>query len=494
MNLKNSKARDYEDLQIGPIKFVIDILAPFLVHIYNLSFATGVFPSNMKIAKVIVLSKGGNPNELRNYRPISLLPVFSKGLEVIVNKRLTKFFEKHRSITNLQFGFRKLRSTEIALLHHKEHIIQNIERKLFTLGIYIDLSKAFDSLNHSLLLAKLEKYGIRGVALSFFRSYLTSRQQYVSISTSSSDKLKVHTGVPQGSILGPLLFNMYINDIVNIASDANFYIYADDTTVFVSDVDIEKVIAKANTVLQAIHQWTKANYLVINTKKTKAVLYRPKNKLADCPVNIRLGENYIDVVKSVKVLGVYFSANLSWDAHISYVRSRISRPIGIMNRLRHTLPKHVKILLYNSLIFSTLRYCLLVWGTANTNAVKGLLVTQKRAIRIIADVPYDHHTQHLFTALNFIKITYLYKFLLLKAYLSAVKHNNECMLSLVPLEWFPPYSRHSHLLKIPLYRTNYGHQSLSYTLPSTLNFYHMQNINIQILSRSALRALFVQST
>lgn len=306
LGLKNSKSSDINEIQIKPVKFVMDIIAPCLVHIYNLSLSSGHFPVSMKLAKVAVIYKGGNKHIISNYRPISVLPVFSKVLEKIIFTRLDNVFAKHCVFTDSQFGFRKGRSTEAALLFQKEIILQNIERRLITLGIFIDFSKAFDVLNHKILLQKLNRYGVRGTPLALLESYLNNRKQCVVIDGQCSSFRNIRTGVPQGSILGPLLFNVYINDIVNIDDEAQFIIYADDTSLFLSGEEADVLVCKANSILSKFFMWSETNGLKVNTTKTKAILFRSTNKPVSINNTINLGTSSIELVNQHKTLGVIF--------------------------------------------------------------------------------------------------------------------------------------------------------------------------------------------
>lgn len=254
MGLKNSTAKDVNDIEIKPVKHVMDILVPCLVHIFNLVLCSGCFPRAMKKAKVSLFFKSGNANDPNNYRPVSILPVFSKGLEKIIYSRVNSFLCRYNIPSECQHGFQKGESTETALLTQKELIFANIEKNEMTLGIFIDFSKAFDYLNHKILLNKLYDYGIRGVSSSLFTSYLSDRQQRVAIGDFYSSFKTVSCGVPQGSILGPLLFNAYVNDIVNIPCDATFLLYADDTSLFVSGSNIEEIMLKAQKALTEVFQ------------------------------------------------------------------------------------------------------------------------------------------------------------------------------------------------------------------------------------------------
>lgn len=229
-NLSNSSACDADGLQIRPVSYVLDIISPVLAHIYNICLSQGQFPKRMQVAKVLPIFKKGDKTLISNYRPISILPIFSKGLEKIIFCRLSCFLDKHNLLTPHQHAFRRFMSTELALLKQKELILGNFEARLLTLGVFVDLSKAFDSIDHKLLVHKLTYYGIRGIALSLLESYLNHRKQFVHVNGLSSSVLPVHVGVPQGSILGPLLFNIFVNDFINIDSATTYIMYADDTT------------------------------------------------------------------------------------------------------------------------------------------------------------------------------------------------------------------------------------------------------------------------
>lgn len=203
---------------------------------------SGDFPHELKLAKVIPVFKGGGATDIHNYRPISLLPIFSKLYERMINDRLTSFFRKYDIITKEQYGFQKHKSTEQALLHIKDKIVENIENKQLTLGLFLDFKKAvFDTVQHDILLKKLEKYGIRGIALKLIETYLENRQQYVFINNIASIELRTQHGVPQGSILGPLLFLVYVNDITIIPGSPDLVMYADETNVFFTGVTKEQL-------------------------------------------------------------------------------------------------------------------------------------------------------------------------------------------------------------------------------------------------------------
>uniref|UniRef100_A0A0K8R810 Putative outcast ele5 orf1-h 1e-40-j 4 n=1 Tax=Ixodes ricinus TaxID=34613 RepID=A0A0K8R810_IXORI len=414
MQLKNSSSCDCDNLQIRPVKYILDLVAPCLCHIFNLSLTTGLFPEKMQMAKVAVLHKKGDKNILSNYRPLSILPLFSKGLEKIIHTRLVQFSDKHNLLTPAQFGFRKGRSTELALLEQKEYILKNFEEKKQVLGVFVDFTKAFDFINHNILLKKLERYGVRGLPLELLRSYLRHRCQYVSIGQFSSDVKPIHSGVPQGSILGPFLFNMYINDIVNI-SPAKFVIYADDSSLFFSSDNSDDLVTIANDTLSKLGAWAKDNYLKINTDKTKAIIFRPKNKCVNLTGRIVLDTTSIEIVSNFKSLGVIFSEHMLWDSHINHLLAKLSTIIGLTFRNGKTLPVSVKLLIYNSLFYSHMSYCNLVWGNTTFTNLQKLFLLQKKMVRILCNLPYDFHTGSLFKKFSLLKMHSLYEYRLIRS-------------------------------------------------------------------------------
>ena len=263
---QNGKA---SDIPIVVVKKTVHLISPILAKLYNKCMLDGTFPSEFKTAKVTPIFKKSNKELIENYRPVSILPIFGKIFEKIIYKRLYAFFLSKGILKNEQFGFRKGHSTTHALHKSTESIKNNLENGKHVLGIFIDLSKAFDTLDHRILLSKLETYGIRGVALSLMKSYLTGRDQYVSFNSTASDTLGIRYGVPQGSILGPLLFLLYMNDITNCCDDPNvqFVLYADDTNIFVVGPSQEATYLRANKVLEKVSIFMKCNLLHINMSK-----------------------------------------------------------------------------------------------------------------------------------------------------------------------------------------------------------------------------------
>lgn len=490
---KNSKSKDSNDMQMGPVKYVIDVLAPILKILYNLALETGCFPSEMQIAKVIAIYKGGDINNTSNFRPISILPILSKGFEKIIHSRLSEFLAKHSLLSTDQYGFQKGKSTELALLTKKEYILDAFERKAVVLGLYIDFSKAFDCVNHKILLYKLDQYGVRGTANELLESYLKYRYQYVSHQGVQSDKKRVINGVPQGSTLGPLLFLIYLNDIFQPLDDTLWIGYADDTSILLRGVDQDSLIYRANKILERISKWCEENFLKINTKKTQAILYRAKNTALNMRSRLYLNTNNIEIVDHVKTLGVIFSENLTWDLHVEHVCSKLNRVTGMLNRNRHIFPLTVKRVLYNGLFLPMLNYCHLVWATTSKTNIAKLTVCQKRVIRIIVNAPYNSHTLIIYSAHTILPVEYFYQFRLACTYRTCIRTRNNQFTNLFSLaERHYEYNTREQYPWIQRFcRTSYGLQLLSYNIALLLNNLSSSNIDISTLSTRSLLTHFL---
>ena len=260
MALKSSSP-GWDGLTADIIKSNINLFIQPLIHICNLSFSNGVFPAELKVAKVMPMYKTGDKMTLNNYRPISTLPIFSKILERLMYNRLLSYINKNNILYSHQFGFRTNHGTDLALISLVDYISNALNQGELVCGVFLDFSKAFDTINHKILLNKLYKYGIRGIVLNWFDDYLSQREQYVTINEINSDKCKITCGVPQGSVLGPLLFLLYVNDLANVSKLLFPILFADDTSVFLSDKNINTLISTVNQELEKIIDWLCINRL-----------------------------------------------------------------------------------------------------------------------------------------------------------------------------------------------------------------------------------------
>ena len=331
----------------------IDIMAPVLAHLVNCSMSTGIFPENGKVARVIPVYKlKGDKQLYENYRPISLLPVFSKIIERLIYNKVFEFLVRYEILFESQYGFRSGHNTTHATLDFIKNIETSIESGNYAIGVFCDLSKAFDTLNHEILLSKLEHYGIRGTALMWFESYLKNRTQYVELNGFKSSCLPLKTGVPQGSILGPLLFLLYINDLPS-ASKLKCVIFADDTNLLIEGNDLGKMIDSLNQELKEISDFFKANQLKLNPKKTKSVIFRRKTLRHDYVLSdILLDGEVLTVNDEASFLGITIDSNLSWEKHCTNVANKISRNNSVINRMKNLLPPQTLKILYHSFIHS----------------------------------------------------------------------------------------------------------------------------------------------
>ena len=387
-------------------KKIIHCITEPLCHIFNTSFSSGIFPDAMKVSKVIPVFKKGNSDELSNYRPISLLSSFSKILERLMYNRLYTFLDKHCILIPQQFGFRQNHSTETALIYASDLLYNYCEKNEFALGLYVDLSKAFDCLDHRILLHKLDHYGIRGTALDWFRSYLSNRRQLTRYNGTDSDVLRVNRGVPQGSILGPLLFLLFINDIVNSSASLQFVLYADDTNIFFSHNNLQCLLSHVQTEMQNVTRWFQVNKLQINKSKTKYMIFNFKERGRKLPTNLNLQiENeVVEQVEYTNFLGVIIDNKLSWEKHIASVSNKISSSIGILRKLKSVLPSETLFTLYRSLIHPHLSYCSLVWGRTYKRFYMPLFILQKRAVRLCCNEHRRANTSPLFKSLHLLKL------------------------------------------------------------------------------------------
>ena len=278
-NLDSTKSIGPNSIPIKLLKVLKPYISQYLEKLVNQSFLEGHFPSKLRSAKVIALFKKGNSELASNYRPISLLPLFSKVFERIMYNKVYTFLTANNIIYPLQFGFQKDRAIDHALIGMTEMIRLTLENKRFGCGIFVDLQKAFDTVNHNILIAKLEHYGVRGNVLQWFKSYLYDRDQYVSINGTSSTPLRVTSGVPQGSVLGPLLFLIFINDMPNASKKLKFYLFADDTSIYYESETLNEMITRVNKELKLVKKWLNANKLLLNIDKTNLLYFTlPKLK------------------------------------------------------------------------------------------------------------------------------------------------------------------------------------------------------------------------
>ena len=343
-NLKNKSSYGYDCISNLVLKRAKNELIKPLTLIINQRISIGIFPEQLKISKVKPLFKKGDSTLFSNYCPISLLPSISKIFEYVIFKQLSTYLNTNNLLCPQQFGFRPAHSTELAALKQVNNIISGLNDHKAIQHLYIDLSKAFDSLDHSILHHKLEYYGICNAEYRLLHSYLTNRFQYVEYEGIKSKSASITTGVPQGSILDPLLFLIYINDFPSVSNKFEMLMYADDTTLYYN-LDQNSTSDSLNNELKFITNWLDANKLSLNIGKTKHMIYHNINKKVNYPV-LTINNVEIDRVTHFNFLWLVFDSQLNWKKHLDHISLKLSKIIGILHRLKFVYPETVLLMLY----------------------------------------------------------------------------------------------------------------------------------------------------
>ena len=422
-NFSNKKSSGLDNFNVELLKLSAPIICDSLAYICNLSLYTSIFPSDWKLAKVTPIYKEGDKSDVSNYRPISVLCIISKILERAVHDQLYSYLSKQGILHPSQSGFRSNHSTTTTLLDTSDYILKNMNDRKLTGAIFLDLKKAFDTINHSLLINKLKQCGISGSCLKWFISYLSNRSQAVNISSTMSDFKDVNIGIPQGSILGPLLFIIFVNSLPN-SVNCKTIMYADDTTLICSSNDAATLQAELNGNLSNVASWLNENNLTLNIKKTKLMIFGTTYMLNTFDdIDVSYNGNNIERVDKFKYLGVVFDQLLSWHEHVDHLSSNISKRIGIIRRLKYYLPNDTLKMLANALVMPHFDYCSPVWTNCINTLSTSLQVHHNRLARILLSADIRTPINDMMDSLNWDKLHTRWEKQLLIIVFKCLTHN-----------------------------------------------------------------------
>ena len=356
--LKTNKSCGLDAISPRLLKDSAPIVARLPTCIINKSLATGIVPDDWKCARVTPLFKGGKRCELDNYRPISVLPAASKLLERAVNTQLCTFLTEHSLLSPYQCGFRKNHSTEAMAIALTDYIRLGIDQGLLIGAVFLDLPKAFDTVDHTAILQKLGTYNVRGTELAWFRNYLHSRTQVVTVENEQSERGQITSGVPQGSIIGPLLFVLLMNDLPDCLTTCKTLMYADDTVIYCSSKSVQHIETVLTRELGLINNWLKNNSLFLNKTKTECVLFGSRQRISDVPTfTVSIDGFRIKHVERYTYLGVVLEQTLSWNEHMSHLISKAAKKVGVLGRITQNITTSTANTVYKSFVLPVLEYC-----------------------------------------------------------------------------------------------------------------------------------------
>ena len=406
-----------------------------------------------------------------------MLPVFSKIIEKLIYSKIFSFLVRYDILFKSQYGFRKGHNTTHATLDFLQTIDSAFKENEVAIGIFCDLSKAFDTLNHEILLSKLDHYGIRGSWLAWLRSYLTNRQQFVDMNGVKSSLAPITVGVPQGSILGPLLFLIYINDLPAALTKLIPVMFADDTNLVIKGKNINELISTVNTELESLDDYFKANKLKLNTDKTKLVCFRKKgSSFALEDLNITVNQTKLQCEKDTTFLGITLDEHLTWETHCNNVANKMSRNTGVLNRVKNVLPTASLLTIYNSLIASHLIYGLEVWGASTAKNMKRIIGIQKKAVRTITKSHFLAHSEPRMKSLKILKVDDQHRFQCLSLTYDMIKGTSpniynlqHCLLADTSAHDLRSASAQPENLKLPPLSSFWNKRSFPFLAPSYWN-------------------------
>jgi len=376
-----SNATGFDNIEPRFFKLLLPSLLPYICHIFNTIIMTSVFPKNWKLAKVIPIAKSNG-----DFRPISVLSYLSKAFEQLLSSQIQTFIDFNSLLDNKQSGFRKNRSCTTSIIDVTEEIRINQDKKFVTFLLLLDFSKAFDTIDHHILCSKLYKlYYFSKSAIKLIKSYLTNRFQAVYANFNTSSFLPILTGVPQGSVLGPLLFSLYANDLPKVLRYCNYHIYADDVQLYLgcNIAQIEQTIHLINQDLSRIHSWSRENRLVLNPSKTKCLVIHNKPFCHNNLTKLKIDSTPIEYVDSATNLGFTFNGTLTWNNHINKAICQTLFKLRALWKTQRLVPENIRLLIAKTYILPTLFYGVEVFSDCDSNAKNRLRVAFNDVARYI---------------------------------------------------------------------------------------------------------------
>ena len=473
-----------------------DICKP-LSHIFNLSFNSGIYPSMLKIANAIPIFKKDSKLIVSNYRPISLLSNINKILEKLMFKRVYEFLESNKCIYKLQFGFRSKHSTNHTLIDITETIRVALDSKKIAGGVFVDLQKAFDTVNHEILLEKLNHYGIRGIVNQWFQSYLSDRTQFVSLLGFKSDILKIKHGVPQGSVLGPLLFLIYLNDLHKAIKYSKVYHFADDTNLLNVSESPSKLQKQLNIDLKLLYKWLLANKISLNCAKTEFIIFHKPGHKPNYDFRIKMNGHRVRPSDYIKYLGIYLDSTLSGHSHCEILTKKLKRANGMLSKIRHYVPTSELRSIYHAIFSSHMIYGSQVWGQSITTHTEKIFKLQNRALRIIDFADFRADVDPIYAKNSILKLedqvklqNCLFVFDFLHKKLPECFDNYFTKLNEIYSEEITTINSELGCLFTPFMSTaKYGLQSITRQCINTWNFFTRElNTDLSKLSRPVLKS------
>jgi hypothetical protein len=466
VGLKNNNSSGLDGISNKMLRFAAPVICESLAYIYNLCFSKNYFPSSFKIAKVRPLLKSSSldSSKLENYRPISLLSVLSKPFEKHIYKATLQHLTQNDLIIDSQSGFRQKHSCHSALTKIIDNWHLNINNGKMCGAVFVDFKKAFDMIDHDILILKLETMRVNKNSVQLLKSFLTDRKQMVLFNNSLSTPNVITSGVPQGSILGPLLFTIYINDlplhIINSICD----LFADDCTIHKSDNDFAKLEKSIQNDINILMEWTVKNRMQINISKTKSMLITTRQKLSlshNTALRIVADTTPIESVHEHKTLGVIIDQHLTFNSHILKLTKQTAQKVHQLSKIKHFLDEHARVIFFKAHIQSNLDYCSTVWDMCPSYTIKRLCSLHKRALRLVSDV-HTEQSEVLYERLHILPPKKRFLFNKAKFIHKILHHNAPSYLT----NLFKSAGRHSKRLKnifLPKPKIGIFMKSLSYS-------------------------------